>query len=401
MDDNMNSTEKYLNRKAPETLAQSVAQFSHDLYTHLPADGNLFFSPFSIFTALSMVYAGAGGETARQIKRGLHLSLDRLETNESLKHLIKNFAEATNGGTYELTSANGMWGQKGYVFRDDYLEILNKYFQAEFCQVDFSHNPEDTCQDINKWAESHTRGKIQELISPEMFSPLTRIILANAVYFKGKWQSPFDECQTNTATFYSTSEENGRKEIPVYMMSQDSDFLYFENSDVQCLEMPYQGDDLAMLLVLPAKGQDLDMCAEKWTVGRIEDRLGEFKTTTVQVFLPQFTVQSELLLADILSEMEMNLLFQAGRGDLSGIADQGEDLFISEVIHKTYVDVTEEGTEAAAATAMLMLGCPPPEAEEEPMPIFRADRPFLFFIRDRRSGIPLFMGRITAPPEKA
>jgi len=370
--------------------------FAFDLYRQLKAgSGNFFFSPYSISSALAMTYAGARGETARQMADVLHFTLapERLHPAFSdLTGLFNTGAGGTSGGgAYQLSVANALWGQIGYEFLPEFLLITNKYYGAGFKEVDYTEdeNREKARQTINEWVEGKTNGKIKDLIQPSDLSALTRLVLTNAIYFKGKWETPFQPESTKSMPFYLAT---GQK-VDVPMMYQAGKFNYAENDQVQILEMPYAGGDLSMVVLLPKPECGLGKLEAALSTELVRSWLSRLSKQKVEVYLPRFKVEKRFLLNKQLKDLGMVDAFDQDLADFSGMAPVRE-LYISTVIHKAFVEVNEEGTEAAAATAVVMSG--KGLLSDEPH-VFRADRPFVFLIRDLRSGCILFMGRLADP----
>jgi serpin B len=376
---------------AAETNQDGVVEgnnkFALDLYQKLHSEpGNLFFSPYSISTALAFAYAGARGETEKQMRETLCFpaSISNKQFHEEFGKIIGRLNEAGQKGAYELVVANALWGQKDYKFLNDFLTVVRESYAGDLQQVDFIKQTEEARQTINAWVEEKTRDKIKELIKPGMIDAMTRLVLTNAIYFKGKWASQFKPEQTQNAPFTLL---DGQK-VNVPMMTQTEKFGYTETDTAQVLEMSYVNDELAMVVFLPKKIDGVGDLEKELTSGKLGDLLDRLRKREVVVFLPRFKMTKEFELSQTLYSMGMPDAF-SGRADFSGMTGDKE-LFISAVIHKAYVDVNEEGTEAAAATGIVMKLT----AVEPPPPIFRADRPFVFIIRDKQSGSILFMGRV-------
>jgi serpin B len=363
-------------------LVDGNTRFALNLYARLArGPGPVFFSPYSISTALAMTYEGARGETAEEMARTLHFPGPR----EQLHPAFKALAEQVGGesGPNQLLIANALWAQTGDRFLPEFFEALSANYGAEPRQVDFRRDTEGARRTINEWVEDRTQGKIQELLKPPHLSPLTALVLSNAIYFKGSWASPFHTERTRDEPFHVVEGQA----VTAPMMHQEGRFPYFDGGRFQALELPYAGDDLAMVVVLP---KETDGLAEVESSLSLAWR-AKLGTQRVDVALPRFKLSGEFELSKALSDMGMPLAF-TNRADFSGMTGS-LDLSISVVAHKAYVDVNEEGTEAAAATAVTMsrgMAISRPVA-------FRADHPFLFLIRDRRSGSVLFLGRVLNP----
>lgn len=393
-------------------------RFACTLFQLLAAknSGNLFFSPASISTALAMTLAGARGETAREMRDALQLTQDDSQLQASFQRLR---SETRTGGV-ELSVANQLWGQSGYQFLVPFLETVRDCYSGGLQMVDFQGEPAAAADQINQWVNQATRGKITELVKPESFHELTRLILVNAIYFKGTWEDEFEPELTRDQTFYLA----GDQQIDVPMMHQTGSFGYFENETLQLLELPYRQRNVAMQVIenedgsayfteeeIPGGGSDFSMCIvlprERNGLHAVEQELHpatlqKWLNTDYQeviVSLPRFQLELEYELNAPLESLGMKRAFQLDAADFSGMSDDPEGLFIGSVLHKTFVDVNEQGTEAAAVTGVVWAaGC---AQEPEPPKVFCADHPFLFLIRDRQTGWIYFMGRFNQPEQLA
>ena len=382
-------------REDVAALAEGGNEFAFDLYAELSGDGNLFFSPYSISTALAMTAAGARGNTEREIATVLHFPtedvagkasfISRERVVASFGSLQEDLVASRETRGYELHIANSLWGQEGYPFKESFLDLVAEHFGGGFNVADFVRNAEVERVRINAWVEEATREKIEDLIPPGGVDSLTALVLTNAVYFKGQWVSRFDEKSTRDAAFHGT-----RGDATVPMMSQKADFQYFEDDVVQVLKMPYVGEDVSMLVLLPRVDgpRSLEVLEASLTTEMLSDWSGRLREQDVKVYFPRFemTWGSEDI-SRVLAALGIRDAF-GERADFSGMSDLG-DLFVGPVFHKAFVAVNEEGTEAAAATAVVMKRL---AIQEET--IFRADHPFLFVIRDDATGSILFMGRV-------
>jgi serpin B len=370
-------------------LAAGNTAFAVDLYHQLRiAEGNLFFSPYSISTALAMTYAGARGNTEAEMARVLHFDLDHLDQealHSAFADLEAHLAQIQAKGDIALHVANALWPQAGYAFLAAFLDLCRRCYGVTITPVNYATDTEGARQLINTWVEEKTRDKIKELLKPDHVTPLTTLILVNAIYFKGNWASQFDPEDTDDAPFYRLAGDA----VKASMMQQKARFGYRETDDLQVLELPYVGADLSMLVLLPRERAGLPALEAALTVDILTLWTQGLHATEVQVLLPRFKLSGEFDLGETLKAMGMVDAF--GAADFSGMTGQ-RDLFISEVVHKAFVDVNEEGTEAAAATAVLMARSIPP-----PTPVFRADHPFLFLIRENSTGSVLFLGRVVDP----
>jgi len=385
-------------------------EFAFDLYARLKehlavkeADGNLFFSPYSISTALAMTYAGARGDTARQMATVLKFPSDTslsggLSNTASpweqgrlagaFAALEKSLKASPGRSGYELNVANALWGRKGYAFIQPFLDLNRKSYGAGLKEVDFAGATEQARRTINKWVEKETKDKIKELIRAGDLDPAALLVLTNAIYFKGDWASKFKEESTKNAPFHLSEE----KTVEAPMMYQRGGFDYAEDEDSQTVVLPYKGDELSMVVVLPKEVGLLASVESKLCAGNLRSELERVRKREVAVHLPKFKMTTATVdLGDILQNMGMKDAFSLPPADFSGMTGKKE-LFISKVLHKAFVEVNEEGTEAAAATAVVAKAGGPPMSL-----VFRADHPFIFIIRDNRSGGILFMGRVMHP----
>jgi serpin B len=365
--------------------------FALDLYAKLCSQGgNLFFSPYSISTALTMTYGGARGETARQMAHTLHFDIALEKLHPAFAALQANLNAIQQKGQVKLAVANSLWPQKGHAFLPDYLALCQKDYGTSITPVDYKGDTEAARKTINDWIEEKTNHKIVELLKPGVLNGLTRLVLANAIYFKGTWDRPFRTRLTTDQPFHVTTA----KTVSAPLMEKEDDFRYAENPDLQVLELRYAGDDLSMVVLLPRKVDGLGDLEAKLTTQNLSAWATSLERQEVDVFLPKFKTTAEFSLAGTLATLGMADAFSS-RADFSGM-DGRKDLFISAVIHKAFVDVNEEGTEAAAATAVIVRPSAV-RANPQPLPVFRADHPFLFLIRDNHTGSVLFLGRITDP----
>lgn len=386
-----------------QLIVAGNSKFALELYAKLRSKkGNLFFSPYSISTALAMTHAGARGVTESQMAGVLHFPvITKPDTELSSKlirekqrfasvfgKIIKDLNSRSKKGGYELRVANALWGQEDYGFLGEFLELIKTNYGGRLNEVDFVRAAETARKSINTWVEKKTNNKIKELISKGVLNSMTRLVLTNAIYFKGNWAKQFKEDRTKESPFTLTS---GRK-VDAAMMNQTGQFNYMETESFQALVLPYVDDELSMIILLPKEFDGLDEFEKTLTAENLSKWLGKLRNRKVIVSIPKFKMTSQFALASVLKSMGMINAFSPN-ADFSGMNGR-RDLFISAVIHKAYVDVNEEGTEAAAATAVTMkLTSVGPTR----IPVFRADHPFLFLIRDNHSGSILFIGRVMNP----
>ncbi|MFC2045021.1 serpin family protein [Chloroflexota bacterium] len=386
-------TEPQVSQGDSATLVDGNSEFAFDLYRVLKGtDGNLFYSPYSISLALAMTYAGARGETEEQMADTLNFALQQDPLHPAFNGLDIDLSSRGEGAKgkdeegFRLNIVNAIWGQKDYEFLSEYLDILAGNYGAGLRILDFVAEPELSRITINGWVSDQTEGRIEDLIPQGVIDALTRLVLTNAIYFNAAWQFPFEGDATINGPFHLI---DGR-EIAVPMMRQTESFGYAEGDNYQAVELPYDGQELSMIILLPKAGQfeAFENSMDSQTANRI---ISELKHRQVSLTMPEFEFESEFSLKSILANMGMPIAF-SGDADFSGMAGN-RDLFIGEVIHKAFVSVDEAGTEAAAATAVIMKLTAMPE---EPVSV-TVDRPFIFLIRDIETGSILFIGRVMNP----
>jgi len=384
-------------RLAPpsETDVKAVAdgnnRFALDLYGKLKTgEDNLFYSPYSISTALAMTYAGARGQTATEMAKVLHFDLPPDRLHPACGGPVESLNEAGKKGGFQLSVANRLWGQRGEPFLKEFLDLTELYYGAGISEVDFVGNTEGARKTINDWVEKQTAEKIKELLKKGVLDPSDRLVLTNAIYMKADWLAKFKKKDTSPAPFFAS----GDKETQVPTMHQTTVFGYAEAENLQALELVYNGDRLSMIILLPLQKDGLADLEGRLTIENLGKWLRILKTQRVEVALPKFRSTKEFSLKQVLKSLGMVKAFDEVQADFSGM-NGNRDLFISAVVHKAFVNVDEEGTEAAAATAVVMALKAAPRPEQ--IPEFRADHPFVFMIRDRQTGAILFMGRVTEP----
>jgi serpin B len=378
-----------------EALAAGNADFAVDLLGMLgDRDRNLFFSPYGISLALTMLYAGAEGVTRGEMADALRYRLFGEDLHDAFNRLDLILEDRqtvpTPGSTPPplLYIANALWAQKGRSFLSGYLDTLAIHYGAGVHRVDFEADPEAARRTINRWASDGTEGLIEEVLPTGTISSLTRLALTNAIYFQAHWEYPFDPDSTRDADFFLP--DGGRTPVP--MMTQKDRFAYAEGIDHQAVELPYVGEELSMVLLLP--DADARPAFERGLTGReLLAICDDLTPELVRVYLPRFSMDPEAIrLDDALSGMGMETAFTEA-ADFSGM-DGTRELAVSNATHKTFVSVDEFGTEAGAATAVVV-----GPTSGNPLYTLRADRPFLFLIRDMATRTILFMGRVTDPME--
>lgn len=378
-----------------EMIVEGNTRFAFELYRRCSrADENILFSPFSISQALAMVWAGSAGESAAQIRRVLGLSGDKREVYAAFSALGARLAalsesaraleQAEGHRALELELANSLWGQLGYEFRVEFLETIGRYFSADISEVDFEGAPASARERINGWVAQKTKGRITDLVPPGGIASLTRLILVNAVYFKADWASKFDSASTRDEPFYLA--DGGQ--VQARMMSQSGRFRYAEREDYQALELLYGQGEASILLLLPADLARFERDFSASTLQRVDE---ELEDREVYMTLPKFEFSQSMMLGEELRGLGLSQLFGPG-ADLSLMSER-EDIFIAQALHEAFIAVDEEGTEAAAATAIMAMGAAAPQNPVR----FRADRPFVFLIREAQTRSVLFMGRLDNP----
>jgi serpin B len=381
--------------EAVDELVEGNTAFALDLYSRLveeQGDENLFYSPYSISLALAMTYAGARGETEEQMADALHYTLPQDQLHPAFNALDQTLesrgegAEGQDDEGFRLNIANAIWGQKDYAFRDAFLDVLAVNYGAGLRLLDFAGAPERARNTINEWVSEKTEGKIEELIPRGLIGPMTRLVLTNAIYFNAAWAEPFEEEATRDGAFHPLTGS----EVTVPMMRQTTSFGYTEGEGYQAVELPYDGRELSMVVLVPDEGafHTFEGALDAERLSAIVDGLTNEQVTLT---MPRFEYRSGFSVNDALKALGMTDAF-SGSADFSGMTGS-RDLFISSVIHKAFVSVDEEGTEAAAATAVAMVESAMPG---EPVEL-TVDRPFIFTIRDIETGAVLFVGRVVDP----
>jgi serpin B len=381
-----------------KAVADANNRFAFDLYSRLAKDNeytssNIFFSPFSLSSALAITYEGARGNTADEIRSVFYLPMNDTMRKEGFSGLNAGINSGDPG--YTLRTANALWAEKTYPFLTEYINTAERSYGANITNLDFKSHPEDSRITINTWVENKTEDRIKDLIPAGVIDPMTRLVITNAIYFKGDWVKQFDKNKTTDADFRTAPG----KTVKVPMMErtdEDAIYLYAENGDLQMLSMPYEhttGKELSMVVLLP-KADNLTTTEASLSADTLSVLQQSATSRRVMVYFPKFTLKTKYSLPDMLGAMGMPTAF-TGNADFSGM-DGTKNLLISDVIHQAFVDVNEEGTEAAAATAVVMKLAAAP-ANPEPVPVFRADHPFIFLIQDDETGAILFIGRVVNP----
>jgi len=382
---------------APEDLHQVAADnraFALNLYQVLKDGGpdNLFYSPHSISVALAMTYAGARGQTEAEMAQAMHFTLGQERLHPAFDELDLLLAsrgegaEGKDGEGFRLHVVNALWGQKGYKFEDAFLDTLAQNYGAGLRLVDFAKAAEAARKIINTWVSEQTEGRIQDLIAPGVLDSMTRLVLTNAIYFNAAWQFPFDEERTADGPF--TRLDGSQVTVP--MMAQQESLGYVAGDEYQAVDLLYSGGELSMTVLLPDEG-NFEAFEASLDTGRIETVFESLRRQEVALTMPKYEFEAEFSLPDALRQLGMVEPFTS-QADFSGMTG-ARDLFISDVLHKAFVSVDESGTEAAAATAVIMKLTAMPS---EPVRV-EVNRPFIFLIRDIETGAILFMGRVLDP----
>jgi serine protease inhibitor len=375
-----------------EAVVQGNTEFALDLYRQLRTqEGNLFFSPYSVSTALAMTYGGARGNTQVEMAHTLRFTLGQARLHPALASLKAALNAVQAKGNVQLKVANALWPQEGYTFLDEYLALVEEYYRAAVTALNYG-DAETARTTINTWIEQKTAGKIRDLIPAGILDAMTRLVLTNAIYFKGDWAKRFHEARTTDAPFWVTPAASS--DVP--MMSQVETLGYSAREPgLQVLELPYAGHDLSMIVLLPDERDGIAALEDALTVENLTSWIDNLRPMEVEVHLPRFKLSCQFGLGNMLKAMGMVDAFDYA-ADFSGM-DGTKSLYISAIIHQASVDVNEEGTEAAAATAVVMKL----KALPLPPPVFRADHPFMFLIRENQTGSILFIGRMANPQARA
>ena len=375
-------------------VAQSANKFALVLHEILRNEDNLvnenlFYSSASLLIALAMTCFGARGKTAEELESVLHLIPDS-SSGPNMKKFLSSLNSSSDNNT-KLLTANKLFIEKSLEILKSYRAGMQEFYESEITSVDYKQRTEEVREEINKWVEQKTNDKIKGLIPPGMLSSDTRLVLVNAIYFKGLWLQPFLKEETFPGTFFVAANEK----VQVQMMRQEGHFKFFESKELGCqiLEMPYIGSKMSMVIFLPVETDGLGSLEGMIAYDNFEKSLSTLDSSRpeeMEVFLPKFKLTQQFSLNDVLSKMGASEMFIAGKADFSGIT--ADSLYVSQVVHKAFIEVNEEGTEAAAATGIGVNAL-------SLKPMFNVDHPFLFFIRHSDTGAILFMGRLLKPSE--
>lgn len=370
-------------------IIHSNNRFALDLYHQLSdAQENIFFSPYSLSNALAMTYAGSAGETAKQMANVLHFNLSADAIHPAFSELA-NLIQVKPDQGYRIQMANRLWGQENYGFLDKFLTLTQEYYGAGLQELDFETQPEESRQVINQWVAEQTQDTITNLIPEGSFNQTTRLVLTNAIYVQGNWLSPFQPENTKPELFTVVSGE----QVTVPMMYQKNRFWYGELNGVKVLRLFYVDYGISMLILLPESVEQLPQLEQNLNSETLESLIEcADREYMVDLWLPKFKITAEFELKETLSAMGMEIAFSKEEANFSGMNGNPEDLYLSAVIHKAFVDVNEVGTEAGAGSAVVA-----GSRSTSPPAIFRADRPFIFLIQDNESDSILFLGRVVNP----
>ncbi len=372
------------------SVLEANNKFALQYYSQISAenDENIFFSPTSISTAFAIAYEGARGETAKEIRQVFGFSTNQDDLRKSFLNMINNLNQTDSN--YKLKTANALWLAKDFQPSVEYIDIVKLFYQSKISKVDFISN--EGVKTINDWTNLKTEGKIPYILDEGSTDRSTRLIITNAIYFNGTWVKQFDKNNTKNDEFSINSSE--KVTVPMMKLLNTS-FNYFKNDQLQILELPYKGDRLAMLILLPNEVDGIKKLERSLSIENITKWKNDIHRNHLDViYLPKFTFETEYGLGKDLIDMGIRNAFDPKLADFSGITPH-EDLFIQKAIHKAYVDVNEVGTEAAAVTAIgigVTSAAPPPK-------VFRADHPFIFIIHEKENGNILFLGRVMNPVE--
>ena len=380
--------------ETPDTTPKSINEvvnlnnmLGFEIYSNLIEEKqeNIFFSPYSISSAFSILYEGARGTTQDEIQSVFHFIKEDQTRRDHANQIISDLNKPSQN--YLLSTANALWVQDKFPILQEYKDVTETYYLSTTENLDFVTQPEESRNTINGWVEEKTNDKIKDLLPQGSINDMTRAVITNAVYFLGNWTVQFDENLTKEDDF-KISEQ---KTVKAPMMNIEQNFNYASTNNLQILQMSYKGDDLSMLVLLP-KDNDLLSLEKKLSVENLNDWKSNLAKKQVNVYLPKFKLETTYSLVENLTNMGMSSVFVSGQADLSGI-NKDADLYVTGVFHKAFVAVDEKGTEAAAATGIVVsITSVGPQPE-----IFRADHPFIFLIQDERTGLILFMGKVMDP----
>ncbi|KMQ50083.1 proteinase inhibitor I4, serpin [Chitinispirillum alkaliphilum] len=365
-----------------EKLSKGNTSFAVDLYHKLrTAEGNIFFSPYSISSVMGMVYGGSHGNTEEEIRRVLNFSQDQNSLHASFKKLNKKLIRTASEQDQVLRIANGLCLTGENELSEDFKDLLKRYYDAEVFDGDL--------EKINSWVNHKTEGKIEQIL--ESLNPYSVAVLLNAIYFNGTWDEEFDTDKTHDAPFYVSPERQSNASL----MYRKGHYRYLGSDRFKVVSIPYKGEAVSMVVLLPTEKYGLEELEEQFTPKTLSFILSELDSQIpqeIELYFPKFDLETEYNLKSVFQKLGISDAFRYGEADFSGMGWPKGELWISQIKHNAAIDVNEEGTEAAAATAVEFR-----TVSIRNYPQFRADHPFLFLIRDNQTGSILFMGRVTDP----
>lgn len=389
-------------------LQEATNRFALELYHRMGATSenlepqNVIFSPYSAHTALSMTGAGARGETLEEMSKVLGLSLSNSTTHQKIGEEMTRLMENAKTDGVMLNISNALFVEETYSLHSAFEDLVKENYRAGLESVDFEKKPMEQVDLINQWVARATEDKIQKLLAPDDIQSTTKLVLVNAIYLKAAWEKPFHVLRTlRPESFWKKENES----VNATFIYRQDDFQYLETEKMQILEVPYVGNHLSMVILLPKKREGLHELESQLTNDNLIQWTNELQKNQVQVYLPKFKSRMRLELSDALKKIGMASAFDPAKADFSSMhayCGEGEEAnmqhpFISQVIHEAMIEVDEKGTEAAAATAVVMSVTGKREENPKEVKVFRADHPFLYVVRDRKSGVILFMGRLEDP----
>jgi serpin B len=374
-------------KKTGSDIPPDNNRFAFQFYQRLDdVQENLFFSPYSITSAMAMTYNGAEGKTRREMSEVFGFSGDKEKLSASYQSLQEHFA-SLNREDLELNIANSLWAQKDYSFKGEFLDLNRKYFSAGLQKVNFREDYQGVRRQINRWVEEKTNNKIEDLIQEGVLDRLTRLVLVNAIYFKGRWANPFNKDRTRNENFYTLEGE-----IQVPFMHNTLTLPYFENDVFKAVSLPYVDRKMSMIILLPHKRHEIKKLEDDLSPQLYSTLRDSMQKQEIKLAVPRFQMKKKYNLNDKLQAMGMRSAF--GRGANFSAMTGNRDLYINDVVHQSFVEVNEKGTEAAAATGVVMRKTSAITGKK-----FKADHPFVFMIIDEKTDAILFFGRLSNPEE--
>jgi serpin B len=376
-----------------EKLVKDNTVFAIELYKKLCSEtGNIAISPYSISASLAMACAGARGDTQKQMTETLRFSVEPKSVQPAFESLRLMLDKLEGKGGVSLNVANSLWTQKGYDISPEYKDLLKKYFGASLISLDYKSQTGEAIKTINDWVDAKTKGRIKDVITPDSINPNTKMVLTNGIYFKGDWEEKFDYDLTEDSNFFISSDDS----IEIQMMKHTGVFKYAKIESLQILEIPYADNELSMIAILPKDTEGIGALERNLSSENLNIWKSKMGSTKVLAHIPRFKILSSFDLSDALVSMGMIDAFNSRDANFNGIAPRNDDpLFLSTLIHKAFVEVNEEGTQASAATSVIATD--EISLNDTQIPVFRADHPFIFLIQENQTGSILFMGRVSEP----